>query len=95
VLVMVSVNNSGDRVGRSHWEESFRKHCRDIVYVCRRCRSSYVRSTSKGNRAMGPVISPYFQFSPDELIEVPVGLPDRDLYQLVGTELKLWNLQCA
>ena len=34
VLVMVLANNSGDRVGRGHWEESFRKHCRDDVYVC-------------------------------------------------------------
>jgi hypothetical protein len=69
VLVMVSVNNSGDRVVRSHWEESFRKHCRDNVYVCRRCRSSYVRSTSKGNNhgGMCPVISPWFQFILDEI----------------------------
>jgi hypothetical protein len=31
---MVIANSSGDRVGRSHWEESFREHCRDYVCVC-------------------------------------------------------------
>ncbi len=34
VLVMVIANNPGDRVGRSHWEENFRRHYRDDVYVC-------------------------------------------------------------
>lgn len=31
---MVIANSSGDRVGLSHWEEDFRKHYRDDVYVC-------------------------------------------------------------
>lgn len=47
MLIMVFANNSGGRIGRSHWEESFRKHCRDDVFVCSRCRSDYVHSTSK------------------------------------------------
>jgi hypothetical protein len=60
---MVLANCSGDRVGRSHWEESFGKHDRDEVNACSRCGSSYVRSTSKGkklkcHREMCPVISP-------------------------------------
>jgi hypothetical protein len=50
VLIMVFANNAGDRVGLSHWEESFREHCRDEEYVCSRCRSSYVRSTNKGKK---------------------------------------------
>ena len=65
MLVMVITNSSGDRVGLSHWEESFREHCRDDVYVCSRCKSSYVRSTSKGKKLDCPwrdvpVISPSF-----------------------------------
>ena len=30
VLVMVTAKDWGDRVGRSHWEVGFRKHCRDV-----------------------------------------------------------------
>jgi hypothetical protein len=69
VFVMVFANNSGDRVGRRHWEENFREHCRDDVFVCSRYKSNYVHSTSKGKKlkchgGTCPVISSELQSRP-------------------------------